>query len=435
MNALLIAASLIVCVGISLFVPWLGAPAVLIGVAFALVVGGIISRVEHDREFLLRVFVVGVLLRMMLGSLIQVAGLQGFFSLDNISYDIWGYAQMMVWQGDQSFVGETYQGGENWAMPYLVAAIYTIIGRNMLAVQFVNGVIGAATAPVIYLCAHHIFQNRRVARITAILIVVFPSLVLWSSLGLKDAPILLLLALTMYATLKVESRLSVKYLLIIAAALLGVLSLRFYVFYMLIVAIAGYFFIGSRPSSTNDLMRQVTIVILVGLMTTYALVLRRADAQLDNLVNLEAVQATRSDLAKSAESGFNKDVDVSTTTGALSAIPVGLIYLLFAPFPWQYANLRQSITLPEMLVWWGSFPVFGLGIWFTIKYRLRQALPVLLFTTMMTLAYSIFQGNIGTAYRMRAQLLVFYFIFIAAGVVLLQERAEQARRRTPDSAR
>lgn len=435
MNALLIAASLIVCVGISLFVPWLGAPAVLIGVAFALVVGGIISRVEHDREFLLRVFVVGVLLRMMLGSLIQVAGLQGFFSLDNISYDIWGYAQMMVWQGDQSFVGETYQGGENWAMPYFVAAIYTIIGRNMLAVQFVNGVIGAATAPVIYLCAHHIFQNRRVARITAILIVVFPSLVLWSSLGLKDAPILLLLALTMYATLKVESRLSVKYLLIIAAALLGVLSLRFYVFYMLIVAIAGYFFIGSRPSSTNDLMRQVTIVILVGLMTTYVLVLRRADAQLDNLVNLEAVQATRSDLAKSAESGFNKDVDVSTTTGALSAIPVGLIYLLFAPFPWQYANLRQSITLPEMLVWWASFPVFGLGIWFTIKYRLRQALPVLLFTTMMTLAYSIFQGNIGTAYRMRAQLLVFYFIFIAAGVVLLQERTENARRRTPDSAR
>jgi hypothetical protein len=60
-----------------------------------------------------------------------------------------------------------------------------------------------------------------------------------------------------------------------------------------------------------------------------------------------------------------------------------------------------------------------------LKHRMRQALPVLIFTMMLTLAYSVFQGNVGTAYRQRSQLLVFYFIFVSVGYELLRERQEQ----------
>ena len=138
----------------------------------------------------------------------------------------------------------------------------------------------------------------------------------------------------------------------------------------------------------------------------------------------------RLDAAQSAQSGFGKDVDVSTTEGALSAIPVGLTYLLLAPFPWQLASLRQMITLPEMVVWWLSLPILVLGGWFTIKHRLREIAPILIFTTLLTLTYSIMQGNVGTAYRQRAQLLVFYFVFVAVGFMLVKEKREaQARKK------
>ncbi len=124
-----------------------------------------------------------------------------------------------------------------------------------------------------------------------------------------------------------------------------------------------------------------------------------------------------------------RDADVSTGEGAIKTIPLGLVYLLFAPFPWQLTSLRQSITLPEMLIWWASFPLLILGLWFSLKYRLRQISPVLIFTVMLTLAYSIFQGNVGNAYRQRSQLLVFYFIFVAVGYVLLLEKREERKRR------
>jgi hypothetical protein len=35
---------------------------------------------------------------------------------------------------------------------------------------------------------------------------------------------------------------------------------------------------------------------------------------------------------------------------------------------------------------------------------------------------------VGTAYRQRSQLLVFYFIFVAVGAIILKERAEDRRR-------
>ena len=54
--------------------------------------------------------------------------------------------------------------------------------------------------------------------------------------------------------------------------------------------------------------------------------------------------------------------------------------------------------------------------------------PILIFTVMLTFAYSVFQGNVGTAYRQRAQLLVFYFIFVAVGFVLMKEKREERKR-------
>jgi 4-amino-4-deoxy-L-arabinose transferase-like glycosyltransferase len=312
-------------------------------------------------------------------------------------------------------------------MIYLVGTIYTLVGRNMLATQFFNAVVGAATAPIIYLCAQNIFRNARVSRISAYLVALYPSLILWSSQGLKDAPIIFLLALSMLAILKLGEKLSVKYFLVLVGTLLGILTMRFYVFYMLLAAIGGAFAIGTRAFSAQSLMRQFVIIVGIGLALTYMGVSQTASVQFESFANLEAVQQSRATQSRLAKSGFANDVDVSTTSGALSAIPIGLTYLLFAPFPWQLFNLRQSITMPEMIVWWGAFPLFILGLWYAIKYRLRQVLPILLFTLMLTLAYALVQGNVGTAYRQRSQLLVFYFIFVAVGLTLLGEVREAQR--------
>src|SRR6185369_1691738 len=282
---------------------------------------------------------------------------------------------------------------------------------------------------------HQVFQNSRVARVAGIAVAFYPSLVLWSAQGLKDGPIVFLLALAILCTLKLGEKLVVKYIIILVCALIGLFALRFYVLYMISVAIAGAFVIGMQQVTATSFARQFTAVILLGLALTYVGVTRSAGLQYERYGNLERLQRSRLDQARSAESGFGRDVDVSSTSGAFSTIPMGVLYLLFAPFPWQVTSLRQSITLPEMVVWWASFPLLVLGLWFSIRYRLRKISPILIFTVMLTLAYSAFQGNVGTAYRQRAQLLVFYFIFVAVGFVVMKEKREERKRQVAEDRR
>jgi len=448
MNGVLTLATLIVCALIVLLVPTIVVPearyystvtafytgkAVLLSGALAAVAGYCIYRQGTNGSFLLKLFVVALLFRVLVGTAIFVFNGQGFFGGDALTYDNYGYVQLKGWMGDryfQSIANYYVAEGTNpgWGMVYLVAVIYGLVGRNMLAVQFINSVMGAATAPLIFLCSYNVFKNLRVARLAALAVAFYPSLVLWSSQGLKDGPIVFFLALSILATLKLGERFDVRYLTLLVWSMFSLLSLRFYVFYMISVAIGGAFVMGMQSLSAKSVARQFIAVIVLGLALTYLGVTRYANLQFKRFGSLERVQISRQDASTSAQSGFGKDVDVSTTSGALSTIPIGFLYLLFAPFPWQMTSLRQTITLPEMLVWWASFPMLILGLWFSIKYRLRQISPILVFTIMLSLAYSVFQGNVGTAYRQRSQLLVFYFIFIAVGYVLMQEKREERRK-------
>jgi hypothetical protein len=448
MNAVLTILALILCVVIILVVPSVVAPfaldygvitagdtgkAVLVCAALAALAGLFSYRQDANGPFLLKVFIAALLVRMALGTAIFGLHLQEFFGGDANTYDFFGFEQLKAWGGDrysQTLVNTFIGGGigSGWGMVYFVAAVYGLLGRNMLAVQFINSVLGAATAVVIFLCAKQVYNNARVATVAALGVAFYPSLVLWSSQGLKDGPIVFFLALSILATLRLGEKLSFKYLAVLVCALFALLSLRFYVFYMIAIAIGGAFVIGMQRLTPSSFIRQFLIMILLGLALTYMGITRYASVQLEHYGSLEQVQRSRSDAATSAQSGFGRDVDVSTTEGALATIPMGLLYLLFAPFPWQLVSLRQSITLPEMIVWWASFPLFVLGLWFSIRYRLRQISPILIFTVMLSLAYSVFQGNIGTAYRQRAQLLVFYFIFVAVGYVLMLERREEKKR-------
>jgi dolichyl-phosphate-mannose-protein mannosyltransferase len=437
MNAVLTILLLFVCVAAAILVPTYGPPAVALCLFLGLAAGLAIWRFDRSNEFLVQLFAGALAVRILVATLIALFDLQVFFGGDADTYDFYGWSLGLSWHGRAiygTYVEQfNYRGGSGWGMLYVVAVVYELVGRNSFAVQLFNAVVGAATAVIVFLIAEHIFDNKRVARIAALFVAFYPSLVLWSSQALKDGPIVFLLAVVMLCTLKIGERFSIKYLIILLASVLSVLTLRFYIFYMVTAAIVGAFVIGMRSFSAKSFTRQFVVVILMGLAMTYLGITRYASSQYAAFGNLKTVQRSRIDAARSAKSGFGADVDVSTTQGALAAIPIGLFYLMFAPLPWQLTSVRQLITLPEMIIWWLSFPLLILGLWFSIRHRLRRIAPILLFTTLLTLAYSVFQGNIGTAYRQRAQLLVFYFIFVAVGMVLFKERREDRKRQREEA--
>lgn len=402
----------------------------LTGVVSTLVVV-LIRQNTEESAFLIRIFLVALLARLIFGIFLHVFDLRNFFGGDAQTFDAFGQRLVDVWFNNVSpddWISRKAMSTSTpgWGMHYMVGFLYTIIGQNILAAQFLCATIGAATAPMVYICAHKIFHNHRVSRMAAIMVAVFPAFIIWSGQLLKDGLIIFLLVLAMTMVMQLQEKFNYFSVIFLIFALFGILSLRFYIFYMVAISVAGSFIIG-QSGSAKAIARGFVLLIVTGLALTYLGVLQRAGENLDKWGSLESVQRSRSDLARSADSGFGGDADVSTAEGALTVIPLGFTYLMLAPFPWQLGSLRQSITIPEMLVWWASIPLLIIGLAYTIKNRLRNAIAVLIFTLMLTIAYSIFQGNVGTAYRQRTQIQVFLFIFIAVGWTIRKEKKENRK--------
>jgi hypothetical protein len=408
-----------------------GASAILIVSVLSGISIYVFRRYTNEKDFVTTLFLGALMVRLLFGVLIHVFDLRDFFGSDALGYDYKAVKLLGYWAGqipatDWDVRTSTDTSSPGWGMNYLVAFIYYVFGRNILAAQSFCAVFGAATAPLIFYCAQKIFSNIRVAKFASFAIAFFPSFVIWSSQLLKDGLIVFLLVLTITMVLQLQERFNYLAFILLLFSLFGIMSLRFYIFYMVAMAVAGSFIIGMSNKSTSIARRTVALV-LIGLGLTYLGVLRNAGANLERYATLERVQNSRLDLAQSAESGFGGDADVSTTEGAISVIPLGFAYLMLAPFPWEVSNLRQAITLPDVLLWWAMIPLLIWGIWYALRNRLRSAFPILFFSLMLTLAYSIFQGNVGTAYRQRTQIQVFLFIFIGVGWELYRERREDRK--------
>src|SRR5262249_60460966 len=97
-----------------------------------------------------------------------------------------------------------------------------------------------------------------------LLVVFFPSLILWSSQALKDGLIILALAVSILATLRLMEKITFKWVAVITVSLLTLLSLRFYIFYMMTAAVAGSFFMGMKTLSAQSFLHRFVAVGGIG---------------------------------------------------------------------------------------------------------------------------------------------------------------------------
>jgi len=131
-------------------------------------------------------------------------------------------------------------------------------------------------------------------------------------------------------------------------------------------------------------------------------------------MSLEGLSQTRHEMATGG-SAFHGQVDISTPGRALAFLPTGVAYFLFSPFPWEITSVLKLFSLPEMVLIYFLTPAMVRGIAFAVRERFRDCFQVLLLTGLLTVSYALGEGNVGTLYRHRAQVLGFYLMFAAVG--------------------
>lgn len=427
----LILINVILGVIISIWLFPLGAIGIIIGLVTAVITFGLLQNAKDveasEREFLLQSFLLALALRTVLAAVIFGFSLQVIFAPDATGYDSNSWNLAESWRTNTLLIGAEQPSifdQLNNGLSYFIALIYYVIGRNPFAIQMISSVLGAACAPLMYFCARHVFQNTRVARATAVVVAVFPAMIIWSAQVLKDGFIVFMLVLGMFTIMQLQKRLSYLNVAVLLLVMVGIFTLRFYLFPILAVAAVGGFLIGTQ-TSVESIVRRSLVLLVIGVALSFFGVLQRSQTQVAALDLNEIERVRRAGSTSTyAASGFNNEANVSTVGGAVANLPIGLATLYAAPFPWQMVKITQILLLPEMVAWWAALPITFLGIWYCLKNRLRENVSILLFVAMLSLTYALTQGNLGTMYRQRTQIQVFLLMFTAVGIIVVLEKRE-----------
>jgi hypothetical protein len=383
-----------------------------------------LGRRVTEPAFLFRLYAGTLVLRAAMAVMLNVSvadsAVAATFWGDSGTYDVAGDLLARHWRGEGTNTAAT-QSLSGYGFVYYVAAIYYVFGRNQLLVQLLNATIGSLTVLVVYAIGRRLFGTE-VARWSALFMAFFPQMLFWSAGMYKDPAVLLCIAVSMFAVLRLRDAFSPGMGVLLGLAAVGLLSLRFYIFYFVALAALGTFAFGRRGRIVPRLTSYgLVLAVFVGAFT---FAVKRETLEVQRaFMTLDQMQVTRLDQAMWGKSAYGTEYDVSTPGGALQALPIGLAYLLFAPFPWAITSLRQLLVLPETLVWYALMPAFVRGLTYSVRQRFRDVLPILVFTVTLTMAYALMQGNVGTAYRQRTQVTMFFFVFMAVGIVQGRRRA------------
>jgi hypothetical protein len=365
-----------------------------------------------QRGFLIRVLGVAAVLRaVVIGAVYGVLSPM-IFAPDTGFYRAMGIDVARYWAG----TGLRPEILDRWQIGYvyLNGAFARLLDDPTWAMVVLNTFVAFWTVILAYLLARACF-GVVAARITAVLAAVFPSMVLWSVLNIRDAvttmvvTAVVLLGVRIYQDAKTRD---------VVFLLIGVLALSTLRDYMLVLVLAGLllgFVSALRPGRVGSTLVGGVIVVLILL---FALEQSETLTREQLEAPLRSASSLRQGLQVGAGSAFGVEYSIETPGDAIRYLPVGLAYFLFAPFPWTITSALQAFTLPEVLLWYALVPFLVIGLGGIVRRDSAASMLLIGVLVVTVSSYALVEGNFGTAYRHRAQVMPLFFVFISHGLAL-----------------
>jgi len=375
---------------------------------------------EEDRAFMARALAAGLLLRVGVTLLVHFRLPVEALAPDQFTFQDVGWRTLLHLEGRGPRpwqIDGTYEVGYF----YWNALVFKAFGFTPVAPKLINAFVGAWTGLLAYRLGGEV-GGRAGARGAALLTLLMPSMILWSTQNLREAAVTFLNGGLLLAMVRLHVRPRVRTLVLALMALTLLALLRDYLAWMAALAMVGSLVLASGRGTLSRLAIAGTILILwIAAYRTFGF-----GADLVQTANFESIDAQRRALAFGG-TAFAPQVDISTPIRGLGFLPIGVAFFLLAPFPWQVTSSPlAALAFPETIVWYGLLVLAASGIVHLLKHNFARVVPLLVFVSLTVAVYGLVEGNAGTAYRHRSQLAMSILVFASVGFEL-----KRLRRTTP----
>ncbi len=344
------------------------------------------------------------------------------FSEDQAGYDYLPRLILSSWSSDnpapfRASMLETRRG-------YLtfVALQYYLFGQALIVPRIFNALGGALVVFYLVSLTARLFGSLE-ARIAGAWAALFPALLLWSAINLRDIWLTLGILIIVTHAFYLRDRFSLVSVLAIVSQLVWIQYNRSYLVFIMIAACVAVFALGRSTSLLRD---AIAVLVLAGVLTALyqGMGLGREGFE---WLDLDKLAEQRETLARAdvGRSGYLADIDVRNPAVLVMSFPLLLAYFLYSPFPWQMAVVRRAVIAPEMIFWYWLTPFVLTAFRYVLREKATRQFALLMTVGVITIAFAVPTANMGLAYRYRAQIIPLFLTFAAAGFV---------RRRAPGLA-
>ncbi len=346
-----------------------------------------------------------------------------FFAPDALSYEMMGQELRDFWMRGASYPSSLV-GEWQVAYPYLNGFFYLFLDDVAVAGAVLNTFFGVWTVILTFYLGRELL-GEQAGKLASGMVAIFPSMLLWSVINIRDAIATFLVVFIIITAVRLYRRPAPHWLALLAGGLLVMSTFRDYVAILLLTGLAVGFAAASRPHRLGS-------TFFLGVLFSMLTMLMMSRLNLFGVASLESPIQTMAGLRESmqfdATSSYGQGYQTDTLGGAIRFLPLGLVYLLFAPFPWRIESALQLTSLPEVVLWYLLFPLCAVGIRYAVQKGAPQNLIVVGAMAVVVSCYALVEGNFGTAYRHRAQVMPLFFLFGAAGILILKHRWEEGKK-------
>ena len=305
----------------------------------------------------------------------------------------------------------------------ILASLYGCFGPSSFSAQLLNCVLGTMTVAITALAAKAAWGDSVASR-SALLVAVFPTMILYSAMTLREAAIVLMFSLGVLFVVRHALSKSITELIgsllcfTLAAMLHGAMAFAA----VGLVAVLTFRRFALRRATSRSLAMNGLLVAAVVLPIAVALYIYSSLIFIPKIGLVgELDSETVADVLSSRAQGDAAYLVGLMVRGPLDVLwqaPIRVAYLLFAPFPWNIGSPTHVFgfvdgTIYLWMVWrirtgWSSLrenPAF----W-----------PLLIVIVCLALVFAFGTSNFGTGMRHRAKFLV--ALVVVAGPFLFRMR-------------
>ena len=349
-------------------------------------------------------------------SVFHLAGL----TLPDSQFDARTFEQVAwLWARDRELFDDFTTG--SYLYSWIGSGVYLAVGRVPFVLHALNSYFGTLTIYFVIRSAQQLSPGSRIDLSVGWILAFYPSVVLYSVLTMREAPMVCALSVSIYLLLRWMSTRRIRHGW--GALLFAVISQLFHAgLFGVTVAVLLIYISGSlRAVTVRDNVRPVALFMIVAAtvgMLQYSL---RTGVGIEKLWGL--LQAFNVDTLESLQSysargrgAYLSNVRIVTWVDLVWNTPLRIVFFLGTPFIWMVSQFRDFLGLLDALT------LLYLASHISVSLIRRRRWPgkpkylaVALIVICIVTVFSIATSNYGTAFRHRAKVFPWFLLLYLYG--------------------